>query len=603
MGVFPEEKKSLLQRFNEWREKKISLKQFVLILSFVVGILTALAACLLKHMIEWIKEFLTENFDITGVNWLYLVYPVIGIFLAGLFVRRIVRDDIGHGVTKILYAISRRQSRIKRHNTWSSLIASAITIGFGGSVGAEAPIVLTGSAIGSNLGSIFRLEHRTLMLLVGCGAAGAVSGIFKAPIAGLVFVLEVLMIDLTMGSLLPLLVSCVTAATVSYILTGTEAMFQFNMDEPFLMERIPAVMLLGILCGLVSLYFTRSMNWFENIFRRYSNPYTKLLLGGTLLSILIFLFPPLYGEGYDTITLLLNGTNTQEWDTVMNNSIFYGDGRLLLLYLSFIVLLKVFATTATNGGGGCGGTFAPSLFLGCITGFVFAHFCNGYSLAPIVSDNLPEKNFALMGMAGVMSGVMHAPLTGVFLIAELTGGYGLFLPLMMVSVSSYLTIKIFEPHSIYSMRLAKKGELLTHNKDKSVLTLMDIESVVETDFQKVLPDMDLGGMVQVISKARRNMFPVVDGRGTLLGIVVLDDIRNIMFRQELYHRFTVSRFMTTPPARINIDDSMETVMKKFDDTKAWNLPVVDGEGKYKGFLSKSRILNSYRQMLVDYSEE
>ena len=603
MGVFPEEKKSLLQRFNEWREKKISLKQFVLILSFVVGILTALAACLLKHLIEWIKEFLTHNFDITGVNWLYLVYPVIGIFLAGLFVRHIVRDDIGHGVTKILYAISRRQSRIKRHNTWSSLFASAITIGFGGSVGAEAPIVLTGSAIGSNLGSVFRLEHRTLMLLVGCGAAGAVSGIFKAPIAGLVFVLEVLMIDLTMGSLLPLLVSCVTAATVSYILTGTNAMFEFHMDEPFLMERIPAVMLLGILCGLVSLYFTRSMNWFENIFRRYSNPYTKLLLGGTLLSILIFLFPPLYGEGYDTITLLLNGVNNQDWDTVMNNSIFYGDGRLLLLYLSLIVLFKVFATTATNGGGGCGGTFAPSLFLGCITGFVFAHFCNGYSLAPIVSDNLPEKNFALMGMAGVMSGVMHAPLTGVFLIAELTGGYDLFLPLMMVSVSSYLTIKIFEPHSIYSMRLAKKGELLTHNKDKSVLTLMDIESVVETDFQKVQPDMDLGAMVQVISKARRNMFPVVDGRGTLLGIVVLDDIRNIMFRQELYHRFMVSRFMTTPPARINIDDSMEVVMKKFDDTKAWNLPVVDGEGRYKGFLSKSRILNSYRQMLVDYSEE
>lgn len=603
MSVFPEEKKSLLQRFNEWREKKISLKQFVLILSFVVGILTALAACLLKHLIEWIKEFLTHNFDITGVNWLYLVYPVIGIFLAGLFVRHIVRDDIGHGVTKILYAISRRQSRIKRHNTWSSLIASAITIGFGGSVGAEAPIVLTGSAIGSNLGSAFRLEHRTLMLLVGCGAAGAVSGIFKAPIAGLVFVLEVLMIDLTMGSLLPLLVSCVTAATVSYILTGTNAMFEFHMDEPFLMERIPAVMLLGILCGLVSLYFTRSMNWFENIFRRYSNPYTKLLLGGTLLSILIFLFPPLYGEGYDTITLLLNGVNNQDWDTVMNNSIFYGDGRLLLLYLSLIVLFKVFATTATNGGGGCGGTFAPSLFLGCITGFVFAHFCNGYSLAPIVSDNLPEKNFALMGMAGVMSGVMHAPLTGVFLIAELTGGYDLFLPLMMVSVSSYLTIKIFEPHSIYSMRLAKKGELLTHNKDKSVLTLMDIESVVETDFQKVQPDMDLGAMVQVISKARRNMFPVVDGRGTLLGIVVLDDIRNIMFRQELYHRFMVSRFMTTPPARINIDDSMEVVMKKFDDTKAWNLPVVDGEGRYKGFLSKSRILNSYRQMLVDYSEE
>ena len=597
------EKKSLFQRLLLWREKKIKDKHFILILSFMVGILTALAASLLKFLIEYIKHFLTENFDSTGVNWLYLVYPVVGILLTGLFIRNVVRDDISHGVTKILYAISRRQSRIKRHNTWSSLIASAITIGFGGSVGAEAPIVLTGSAIGSNLGSAFRLEHRTLMLLVGCGAAGAVSGIFKAPIAGLVFVLEVLMIDLTMGSLLPLLVSCVTAATVSYLLTGTSAMFAYNMDEPFLMERIPAVMLLGILCGLVSLYFTRAMNWFENIFRRYSNPYTKLLIGGTLLSILIFLFPPLYGEGYDTIGLLLDGAGSQDWNTVMNNSFFFGDGSLLLLYLSLIVMFKVFATTATNGGGGCGGTFAPSLFLGCITGFVFAHFCNGYSLAPIISDDIPEKNFALLGMAGVMSGVMHAPLTGVFLIAELTGGYDLFLPLMMVSVSSYLTIMVFEPHSIYSMRLAKKGELLTHNKDKAVLTLMDIESVVETDFQKVLPDMDLGGMVQVISKARRNMFPVVDGRGTLLGIVVLDDIRNIMFRQELYHRFTVSRFMTPPPARINIDDSMEEVMKKFDDTKAWNLPVVDSEGKYKGFLSKSRILNSYRQMLVDYSEE
>ena len=597
------EKKSLLQRFIEWREKKIKDKHFTLILSFVVGILTALAACFLKFLIEYIKHFLTENFDSTGVNWLYLVYPVVGILLTGLFIRNVVRDDISHGVTKILYAISRRQSRIKRHNTWSSLLASSITIGFGGSVGAEAPIVLTGSAIGSNLGSIFRMEHRTLMLLVGCGAAGAVSGIFKAPIAGLVFTLEVLMIDLTMGSLLPLLVSCVTAATVSYILTGTEAMFQFHMDEPFLMERIPAVLLLGVLCGLVSLYFTRTMNWVEGIFRKYNNPYIKLLIGGSLLSVLIFLFPSLYGEGYDTIHMLLNGVNQADWDKVMDNSIFYGYGNLLLVYLALVVLFKVFASSATNGGGGCGGIFAPSLFLGCIIGFIFANFCNGYSLAPLVSDDLPEKNFALLGMAGVMSGVMHAPLTGVFLIAELTGGYDLFLPLMMVAVSSYLTIMIFEPHSIYSMRLAKKGELVTHHKDKAVLTLMNIESVVETDFDKVAPDMDLGAMVKVVSKAHRNMFPVVDARGVLLGIVILDDIRNIMFRQELYHRFYVGRFMTTPPARINIEDSMEEVMKKFDDTHAWNLPVVDSEGVYKGFLSKSRILNSYRQMLVDFSED
>ena len=598
-----DDKKSLFIRFLSWREKKIKDKHFVLILSFVVGILTALAASLLKFLIEYIKHFLTENFDTTGVNWLYLVYPVVGIFLTGLFIRKVVRDDISHGVTKILYAISRRQSRIKRHNTWSSLFASAITIGFGGSVGAEAPIVLTGSAIGSNLGSVFKMEHRTLMLLVGCGAAGAVAGIFKAPIAGLVFTLEVLMIDLTMGSLLPLLVSSVTAATVSYILHGTEAMFEFRMDEPFLMERIPAVLLLGILCGLVSLYFTRAMNRIEGVFRRYSNPYIKLVIGGAMLSLLIFMFPSLYGEGYDTIHMLLNGTSVADWDKVMDNSIFYGYGNLLLVYLALVVLFKVFATSATNGGGGCGGTFAPSLFLGCVVGFVFSHFCNGYSLAPLISDNIPEKNFALMGMAGMMSGVMHAPLTGIFLIAELTGGYDLFLPLMMVSVSSYLTIMIFEPHSIYSMRLAQKGELVTHHKDKSVLTLMNLESVVETDFEQVHPENDLGEMVKVISKAKRNMFPVVDAQGMLLGIVILDDIRNIMFRQELYHRFTVGRFMVVPPARVNIEDSMEEVMRKFDETKAWNLPVVDEDGKYKGFLSKSRVLNTYRQTLVDFSED
>ena len=598
-----DEKKSLFQRLLLWRERKIKDKHFVLILSFMVGILTALAASLLKFLIEYIKHFLTENFDSTGVNWLYLVYPVVGILLTGLFIRNVVRDDISHGVTKILYAISRRQSRIKRHNTWSSLFASAITIGFGGSVGAEAPIVLTGSAIGSNLGSTFKMEHRTLMLLVGCGAAGAVAGIFKAPIAGLVFTLEVLMIDLTMGSLLPLLVSSVTAATVAYILHGTEAMFEFHMDEPFLMERIPAVLLLGILCGLVALYFTRTMNWIEGNFRRYSNPYVKLVIGGAMLSILIFMFPSLYGEGYDVIHMLLNGTSAADWDKVMDNSIFYGYGNLLLVYLALVVLFKVFATSATNGGGGCGGTFAPSLFLGCIVGFVFSHFCNGYSLAPVISDNIPEKNFALLGMAGMMSGVMHAPLTGIFLIAELTGGYDLFLPLMMVSVSAYLTIMIFEPHSIYSMRLAQKGELVTHHKDKSVLTLRNIESVVETEFEQVHPENDLGEMVKVISKAKRNMFPVVDARGVLLGIVVLDDIRNIMFRQELYHRFNVGRFMVVPPARILMEDSMEEVMRKFDETKAWNLPVVDEEGKYKGFLSKSRVLNTYRQTLVDFSED
>ena len=402
-----------------------------------------------------------------------------------------------------------------------------------------------------------------------------------------------------MASLLPLLISSVTAATMSYIFTGTEAMFRFHQDQAFVMERIPYVILLGIFCGLVSLYFTRAMNAVENVFRKYDNPYIKLAIGGVMLSILIFLFPPLYGEGYDTIELLLNGSGSADWDTALNNSFFYGHGNLLLVYLGLIILFKVFASSATNGGGGCGGIFAPSLFLGCIAGFIFSHFTNGLGFAP----DLPEKNFALMGMAGLMSGVMHAPLTGIFLIAELTGGYDLFLPLMIVSVSSYLTIIAFEPHSIYSMRLAKKGQLLTHHKDKAVLTLMKVENVIETDFETVRPDMDLGELVRVIAKAKRNLFPVVDASGAMVGVVLLDDIRNIMFRQELYHRFTVDKLMTSPPARLMAGDPMEVVMKKFDDTEAWNLPVVDENGKYLGFVSKSKIFNSYREVLVHFSEE
>ncbi len=594
------EKISLFQRFLLWRESKISEKQFILIISFVVGILTALAAFLLKFLIHFIQNFLTDNFSTTGANYLYLIYPVVGILLTGLFVRYIVKDDISHGVTKILYAISQRKGRIKRHNMWSSVFASSITIGFGGSVGGESPIVLTGSAIGSNLGDFFKMEQRTLMLLVGCGAAGAIAGIFKAPIAGFVFTIEVLMIDLTMSSLLPLLISSVTAATCSYILTQSqEAIFKFNLDEAFALERIPYVILLGVFCGLISLYFTRTMNKLEGVFSKLAKPYKKFAFGAVILSLLIFFFPALYGEGYDTIHILLNGSNSLEWDKVMNNSMFYGHENIILIYLILIILFKVFATTATNGGGGCGGLFAPSLFLGCVGGFVFSHSINGMDFMHAI----PEKNFALMGMAGVMSGVMHAPLTGVFLIAELTGGYDLFLPLLIVSVSSYMTILAFEPHSIYSMRLAKKGELITHHKDKAVLTLMKMENVVENNFSIVHPDMDLGELVKVISKSQRNVFPVTDSNGLFLGVLLLDDIRNIMFRQELYHRFTVSKLMTSPPAKLCNTDNMESVMRTFDDTQAWNLPVIDTDGKYLGFVSKSKIFNSYRKVLVHFSED
>ena len=581
-------------RFLLWRERHIRERNFILLISFLVGIGAATASLLLKFLIHTIQQLLWANIR-EGANYWLLLYPIIGILLAGVFVYYVVRDDISHGVTKILYAISQRKSRIKPHNMWSSLVASSLTIGFGGSVGAEAPIVLTGAAIGSNLGRLFRMEQKTLMLLVGCGAAGAVAGIFKAPIAGLVFVIEVLMLDLTMTSVLPLLISSVTAATMSYVFSGTEAMFQFSQTEEFVMERIPYVLLLGIFCGLVSLYFTRAMLRVEGIYASLSHRWQRFILGAAMLSILIFLFPPLYGEGYDTIETLLNG----DFIHLMDQSPFLGmeNGYWgIVIFLGLILLTKVFASAATNGGGGCGGVFAPSLYIGCIAGFIFSHVLNFFGL-PV---DLPEKNFALMGMAGTMSAVMHAPLTGVFLIAELTGGYNLFLPLMITSIGSYVTIRAFEPHSLYTMRLAQKGELLTHHKDKAVLTLMNVGSVIETDFIAVRPDMSLGDVVkEAIAKSSRSMFPVVNTEGVLLGIVLVDNIRNIMFRPELYERFRVSRFMVSPPARIVNDMPMEKIMHIFDDTKAWNLPVVDTEGTYIGFVSKSKIFNAYREVLVD----
>ncbi len=575
----------------------------VLFVSFLVGIFTALAALILKTLIHFIQNLLTSSFLTEGANYIYLVYPVVGILIAGLFVKYVVRDDISHGVTKILYAISQRKSFIKLHNVYTSIVASSITIGFGGSVGAEAPIVLTGSAIGSNLGRVFKLEQKYLMLLIGCGAAGAIAGIFKAPIAGLVFVVEVLMLDLTTFTVLPLLVTSVTAATLSYITMGTKAMFSYAHADVFEMERIPYVILLGIFCGLVSLYFTRAMNWIEDIFRKLSY-WQKFALGASILSILIFLLPPLYGEGYDTINALISGNN--DYGALIDNSLFFQfkDFRwTIILFLGGVLLMKVFASSATNGAGGTGGIFAPSLFLGCIAGFIFAYVINNSELGRHLPF-LPEENFALMGMAGVMAGVMHAPLTGTFLIAELTGGYELLLPLMIVSICSYAFIKIFEPHSIYSMRLAKKGELITHHKDKAVLTLMNMSRLIETNFQAVHPDMTMGDMVKVISRSSRNVFPVLDEENRFLGIVLIDNIRNIMFRPELYNRFNVARVMTSAPAVIAIGMTMESIMKRFDETKAWNLPVVDEHGVYLGFISKSNILDVYREILVEnFSED
>lgn len=581
----------------EWRERHIKERNFLVMLALVVGVLCGFAAQLLKLLIHLISGLLTSGMDDGNVNYRYLVFPVVGILIVSVFIRYVVKDNISHGVTRVLYAISRRKSRLKKKNIYASLVASSVTIGFGGSVGAEGPIVFTGAAIGSNIGQAFRLSPKILMILVGCGAAAGIAGIFRAPIAGMLFTIEVLMIDLTAATVMPLIIASVSAATVAYVLEGYNSEFFFAQSEPFLTGKIPYTILLGIFCGFISLYFTRCIFGMETFFKHISKRWVKILVGGIILAILIFLFPSLYGEGYDTIDLLLDG----DVKAVVNGTFFYLDRDnvwVIAGVLSAIVLLKVFATSATNGAGGVGGTFAPSLFVGALAGFLFAYVFNELNLGVTVS----EKNFALMGMAGVMSGVMHAPLMAIFLTAEMTGGYDLFLPLLIVSSLSYMTIRIFEPYSIYTMRLAKHGDLLTHHKDKAVLTMLNVDELIERDFKSVTPDMTLKQVVDTIATSTRNLFPVVDDENNLVGVVLLDDIRNIMFRPDLYKKMHVRRFMSMPPDRIDIHDSMENVMRIFDKTNAWNLPVVDGT-KYVGFVSKSKIFNSYRKLLRHYSDD
>lgn len=580
------------------REKHIKENNFIIFLALAVGIICGFAAQLLKFLIHTISSILTSHLNATTANWLYLLYPVIGILIVTLFVKYVVKDNISHGVTRVLYAISQRKSRLKRRNMWASLISSSITIGFGGSVGAEGPIVFTGAAIGSNVGQAFRMSPRILMILVGCGAAAGIAGIFRAPIAGMLFTLEVLMLDLTGATVMPLLIASISGATVAYILEGYGSEFFFAQNEPFMTRKIPYTILLGIVCGFISLYFTRMMFAMENMFRKLKHPYLKIPVGGLLLATLIFVFPPLYGEGYDAINNLLEGNTS----SIVDGTFFYVDRHsiwFLALYILMIVLTKVFATSATNGAGGVGGTFAPSLFVGAMTGFLFAYVLNNLDFGIEISN----KNFALMGMAGVMSGVMHAPLMAIFLTAEMTGGYDLFLPLLIVSTLSYMTIRMFEPYSIYTMRLAKKGELLTHQKDKAVLTLLRVDSVIERDFKTVHPEMNLKEVVDIIAQSNRNLFPVTDHEGVLKGVVLLDDIRNIMFRPDLYKKMHVTRFMSMPPAKIKISYTMDEVMNTFDKTNAWNLPVIDDAGKYIGFVSKSKIFNSYRRVLRHYTDD
>jgi len=587
--------RKILRKFLVWRVKHIRYRQFILLLSLIVGILSGLAAVVLKNSIYYTHYFLFQGQEITDQNYFYLAYPLFGILITILFVKYLVKDNIGHGVARILYSISKQKSSIKAHNSFSSIIASTLTIGFGGSVGSEAPIVLTGASIGSNIAKTLHLDYRGRTLLIGCGSAGAIAGIFNAPLAGIIFTLEVLMLDLTLSSIVPLLISSVSASTIAFFFMGKGFLLESNI-QIFDLKQIPYYLILGLITGLVSIYFTKGTFFIESIFEKIKSPIKKLILGGISLSILIFFFPSLFGEGYEALQTILAGKASQLAE-IQQFNLSFNTGWLFIGYLILVLFFKVIAMSATTGAGGVGGIFAPTLFMGGITGLIVSRAINILSI-----HNVPEGNFALVGMGGLMAGVMHAPLTGIFLIAEITGGYSLFIPLMITATIAYITIINFEPHSIYTKRLAQRGELLTHNADKAILTLMELNKIIETDLKTISPEANLGELVKVVAQSKRNIFPVINSQNTFIGIILLDSIRDIMFDRDKYETTHVRDLMIMPPTYVSSSDNMDTVMKKFAETRVWNLPVIDN-GKYIGFISKSKIFNSYRDILTKYSTE
>lgn len=572
----------------------------LLVLSLVVGIVVGLAAVLLKTLISVLQEGLRDAFGgVLGGSLYYLALPGIGMLLAMLFCKYVIKDSIGHGVTKALQAVSRHESRIKPHNMWSSVAASSVTIGFGGSVGAEAPIVYTGAAIGSNFARYMGLSYRSMTVLLGCGAAAAVAGIFKAPLAGVLFVLEILLFNISMTSMMPLLLSTVSATVVSYTLLGSSTPFECTLT-PFELKNIPYYIILGLFCGACSIYFIRTTLKLEDRIGKMENVYLKWIMCAVGLGILIFLFPPLYGEGYESLGVLLNGKELSL------------DGQTPLAFLAhspwsvpiffmLILLLKVFSMTLTNAGGGVGGTFGPTLFVGAIAGFVVARTLNMFFDGTSVI--VPEQNFVLVGMAGLMAGVMQAPMTAIFLIAEISGGYDLFLPLILTSTIAFGTTRIVERYSIYTKRIAQRGELLTHDSDQAVLTLLKVSDVIETDFSTVKIDDTLGRLVEVVSESTRNIFPVLDSVDRFQGFVSLEDIRKDMFRTDEYETLHVFNFMRSAEEYVYEDEKMDSVMKKFEVTSAWNLPVVRRDRTYVGFVSKSKIFSAYRDELKVVSQD
>ncbi len=577
--------------------RRLNTGQMLMVLAVVVGILAGLGTYAFEILLHVIKSCLVNWFPVEKSQFLFLVYPAVGIVLATLFVRYIVKDNISEGVTRVLYAMSRKGSHIAPHNCWTSVVGGATTIGFGGSVGPEAPIVLTGAAIGSNVARLTRLNYKHTTLLLCCGAGAALAAIFKAPITGVVFVLEILMLDLTAGSIVPLLIASVTATTMAFILRGFDPILAVTLkpEDFFQPIQIPLFILLGCLSGLMAYYFTTVNSRIGSWFKRFDRQYKKWIAGGIVLGVLIYVFPPLYGEGYEGFSSLMNG-NAQE---LFDKSLFYAFRDIDWVVILFIVatmFFKVVAMASTNAAGGVGGTFAPSLFVGAFLGAVTALVCNlafGWHLSLV--------SFTLVGMAGVMSGVMNAPLTSIFLIAELSNGYELFIPLMITSCISFALNYWLDPDSIYTKQLRQRGELLTTNKDQSAFVFLRLEDLMETDFLRIRENFTLGDIVQLISTARRNIFPVIDNFGRLIGLVQLDDLREDMFKREKYGT-PICEYMIPAPDTILEHESIRSVLPKFEDSHTWMLPVVDKEGHYLGFISKSRILNSYREQLVKISQ-
>jgi len=584
-----------IERLIKWLTG-LPQKHFLLILAIVVGFMAGMVAVILKNLVYLVRELLTIGFTKNFYNILYFFYPLVGLLLTVYIVKRVLKKEPGSGIPVVLSAISKRQSTLKRHNIYSALLTSFVTVGFGGSAGLEAPSVQTSAALGSNLGAAFKLNHKTRTLLIGCAAAGSMASMFQAPVAAIVFAVEVIMIDLTTATMVPILLASISALITTTFFLSDSVLFNFDFREKFSFSEIHYYVLLGIFTGIFSVYFNRIFLGGKKLASNFKNPYKKALAGGLLLGILIFVFPPLYGEGYEMINAMLSN----DLSKIAEGSVFY-DYRdniyVMLLFLAGIIVFKVIATTITLNTGGIGGIFAPSLFVGASLGYFFSRFFSYFQI-----KDLPVGSFTLVGMAGLLAGVLHAPLTSIFLIAELAGGYDLFVPLMLTAAISYYTAKAFNKHSIFNVELAERGELITHNKDQAVLTLMNLSSEIDRDFKVIHADQSLGELVQIIAKTNRNVFPVLDPAGNLLGIVTLDDIRQLMFDSSQYGEIKVHTLMSHPPEIVYPSDKMYAVMSKFDFSGAWYLPVLDGP-KYIGFVSKSRILAAYRKKLVEYSND